>query len=113
MPETRQGIPQLFYEEMNMLGISIKITKLTAINNELATFNCDGQISGVIHSPADGSYTVVIDGGYKLAMHRCPHCAIKAVHNLADQIHDADKSFGMNYNSYKTVFLSGANSRTH
>jgi len=96
-----------------MLAISIKITNITAINNELATFNCDGQISGVIHSPADGNFTAVLDGGYMLSTNRCPHCVLEAVHNLADKIQKADKGSGMTYENYKSTFLSGANSRCH
>ncbi|HED6269668.1 TPA: DNA breaking-rejoining protein [Enterobacter sichuanensis] len=96
-----------------MLDIIIKTTKVTAINKDLAAFNCGGDLSGVIHSPASGIYTVVIDGGYTLATNICPHCVIKSVHNLADKIQGGNEKFGMNYESYKAAFLSGSNSRCH
>lgn len=36
---------------------------LAIVNKNLATFNVNGVISGVVHLPSSGPVTVVIDGG--------------------------------------------------
>lgn len=39
---------------------------LAIVNKEIATFNINGAISGVVHLPSTGPVTVVLDGGYVL-----------------------------------------------
>ncbi len=36
---------------------------LVIVNKEIATFNINGAISGVVHLPSSGPVTVVLDGG--------------------------------------------------
>lgn len=40
---------------------------LKAVNKEVAAFNCEKKVSGVIHSTTNGETTVILDGGYVLA----------------------------------------------
>ncbi|KDF13549.1 hypothetical protein AF41_00013, partial [Citrobacter sp. MGH 55] len=37
---------------------------LKAVNKEVAVFNCEKKVSGVIHSSETGVVTVILDGGY-------------------------------------------------
>lgn len=39
---------------------------LKAVNKEIALFNCEKKVSGVIHSAQNGETTVVLDGSYVL-----------------------------------------------
>ncbi|MEB8217827.1 DNA breaking-rejoining protein [Citrobacter braakii] len=74
---------------------------LKAVNKEIALFNCEKKVSGVIHSTKNGATTVVLDGGYVLGQFDCPHCAITAISLLAVQVNDGDKAGFGNYRSYK------------
>ncbi|MEY8709528.1 DNA breaking-rejoining protein [Mangrovibacter phragmitis] len=96
-----------------MFDIKVTTTKLTAINNSLAYFKCSQSVGGFFHVSDNGNTTVVLDGGYVLGKFCCPLHAVKAAHNTTDLIEDADKNFGMTYENYKSVFLSGKNARTH
>lgn len=47
---------------------------LAIVNKDLATFNVNGAISGVVNLPTSGPVTVVLDGGYVLGEFHCPAC---------------------------------------
>lgn len=47
---------------------------LAVVNKEIATFNINGAISGVVHLPSSGPVTVVLDGGYVLGEFHCAVC---------------------------------------
>ncbi|EOZ7468755.1 DNA breaking-rejoining protein [Enterobacter hormaechei] len=96
-----------------MKTIGIINLSLIAVNQELALFNCENSIAGVIHTTPDGSTTVVLDGGHVLGMYDCPNCAIDELTDAYINLHEAEKEHG-NYTSYKSAFNSGfASSRTH
>lgn len=85
---------------------------LSAVNPELALFNCENSITGVIHTVPSNT-TVVIDGGHVLGQYCCAHIAIDELTNAFLQLHDAEKESGT-YSAYKKAFNSGAAStRTH
>lgn len=67
--------------------MKIKVTTfemgLAIVNKEIATFNINGAISGVVHLPASGPVTVVLDGGYVLGEFHCPGCTVKHISLLA------------------------------
>lgn len=52
---------------------------LAIVNKDLATFNVNGAISGVVHLPSSGPVTVVLDGGYVLGEFHCPVCAVRTL----------------------------------
>lgn len=96
-----------------MKTIGIINLRLIAINQEIALFNCENAIKGVIHTTPVGTTTVVLDGGYILGMRDCPHCAIDELTDAYLNLHEAEKEHGT-YASYKAAFNSGlASSRTH
>lgn len=85
---------------------------LTAINSELALFNCEDSITGVIHTVPSNT-TVVLDGGYVLGQYGCVHKAVDELITVHIQLHEAEKESGT-YATYKNAFNSGhASSRTH
>ncbi|HHT1485781.1 TPA: DNA breaking-rejoining protein [Enterobacter hormaechei] len=95
-----------------MKTFSIISLRLTAINNELAVFNCEDTITGVIHT-VPSKTTVVLDGGYVLGRYRCVHKAVDELTNVHIQLHEAEKESGT-YATYKNAFNSGfTSSRTH
>ena len=55
---------------------------LKEVNKEVAVFNCEKKVSGVIHTTEDGKTTVVLDGGYVLGKFNCPHCAVTEISML-------------------------------
>lgn len=96
-----------------MKTIGIINLRLIAVNQELALFNCENSMTGVIHTTPVGSTTVVLDGGYVLGMYDCPNCAIDELTDAYLNLHEAEKEYG-NYTSYKSAFNSGvASSRCH
>ena len=95
-----------------MKTIEIINLKLVAVNQELATFNCENSLTGVIHTTLSDT-AVVLDGGYVLGQYDCTHCAIDALTNAYIKLHDSEKESG-SYASYKAAFNSGfASSRPH
>lgn len=86
---------------------------LKAVNKEIALFNCEKKVSGVIHSIKNGATTVVLDGGYVLGQFDCPHCAVTAISLLALQVSDGDKAGFGNYRSYKLDYSERAFSFVH
>ncbi|EDV5583687.1 DNA breaking-rejoining protein [Salmonella enterica subsp. salamae] len=74
---------------------------LEAVNKNIALFNCEKKVSGVIHSNSAGETTVVLDGGYVLGKFDCPQCAIEAISLLTVKVSDGDKAGFGNYRSYK------------
>ena len=95
-----------------MKTISIINLRLSAINQELALFNCEDSITGVIHTVPSNT-TVVLDGGYVLGQYGCVHAAIDELTGVHIQLHEAEKESGT-YDSYRGAFNSGfASSRRH
>lgn len=79
---------------------------LVIVNKDLATFNINGAISGVVHLPSSGSVTVVIDGGYVLGEFDCPACAVKHIGLLSVKFAEAQNSCGMSYYDHKRQQLN-------
>lgn len=79
---------------------------LAIVNKEMATFNINGIISGVVHLPASGPVTVVIDGGYVLGEFHCPACAVKHISLLSVNFTEAQNACGMSYYDHKRQLLN-------
>ena len=79
---------------------------LVIVNKEIATFNINGAISGVVHLPSSGPVTVVLDGGYVFGEFHCPVCAVKHISSLPVNFAEAQKSCGMSYNDHKRQQLN-------
>ncbi|EPC4330631.1 hypothetical protein ACRZTK_001117 [Enterobacter asburiae] len=79
---------------------------LTIVNKEIATFNINGAISGVVHLPASGPVTVVLDGGYVLGEFHCPACAVKHIGLLSVNFAEAQNACGMSYYDHKRQQLN-------
>lgn len=79
---------------------------LTIVNKNLATFNVNGAISGVVHLPSSGPVTVVIDGGYVLGEFNCPVGAVKHISSLSVKFAEAQNSCGMSYYDHKRQQLN-------
>jgi hypothetical protein len=78
---------------------------LKVVNKEVAVFNCEKKVSGVIHVTEDGETTVVLDGGYVLGKFDCSHCAVTAISLLAVQVSDGDKAGHGTYRQHKRTFM--------
>lgn len=88
---------------------SVKIEmNLKAVNKEVAVFNCEKNVSGVIHSAETGVVTVILDGGYVLGKFDCPHCAIEAISLLVLKISDSNYAGWGTYRTYKQDFMNEA-----
>lgn len=95
-----------------MKSLTIINLRLVDINNELALFNCEDSITGVIHT-VPSKTTVVLDGGYVLGQYGCVHKAVDELTNVHIHLHEAEKENGT-YAAYKNAFSAGfASSRTH
>lgn len=79
---------------------------LAIVNKEIATFNINGIISGVVHLPSSGPVTVVLDGGYVLGEFHCPVCAVKHISLLSVNFTEAQNACGMSYYDYKRQQLN-------
>ena len=79
---------------------------LAIVNKEIATFNINGIISGVVHLPSSGPVTVVLDGGYVLGEFHCPVCAVKHISLLSVKFAEAQKVCGMSYYDHKRQLLN-------
>ncbi len=79
---------------------------LAIVNKEIATFNINGVISGVVHLPASGPVTVVLDGGYVLGEFHCPVCAVKHISLLSMDFTAAQNACGMSYYDHKRQYLN-------
>lgn len=79
---------------------------LVIVNKEIATFNINGAISGVVHLPASGPVTVVLDGGYVLGEFHCPVCAVKHISLLSVNFAEAQDACGMSYYDHKRQQLN-------
>lgn len=78
---------------------------LAIINKDLATFNVNRAISGVVHLPTSGPVTVVLDGGYVLGEFHCPACAVKDISMLSASFAEAQNVCGMSYYDHKRQYL--------
>lgn len=81
---------------------------LKAVNKEMAVFNCEKKVSGVIHSTPNGDVTVVLDGGYVLGKFDSPLCAVEAISTLSVKVSDGDKAGFGNYRQHKRTFMEQA-----
>ncbi|HCM9478382.1 TPA: hypothetical protein ACKFV5_000055 [Enterobacter roggenkampii] len=79
---------------------------LAIVNKEIATFNINGIISGVVHLPSSGPVTVVLDGGYVLGEFHCPVCAVKHISLLSVKFAEAKNACGMSYYDHKRQLLN-------
>ncbi|HFS8089967.1 TPA: hypothetical protein ACH2JA_002335 [Enterobacter hormaechei] len=79
---------------------------LAIVNKDLATFNVNGAISGVVHLPTSGPVTVVLDGGYVLGEFHCPACAVKDIGLLSASFAKAQNACGMSYYDHKRQQLN-------
>lgn len=79
------------------MKVSVTTVELNPVivNKDIATFNINDAISGVIHLPSSGPVTVVIDGGYVLGEYDCPACAVKHISLLSVKFAEAQNSCGM------------------
>lgn len=88
-----------------MKTIEIINLKLTAINNDLASFKCENTINGIIHTKPLGKTTIMFDGGYVLGHYPCPHVAIDELTKIHIKLTDAEKESGT-YAEYKKNMVS-------
>lgn len=79
---------------------------LAMVNKDLATFNINGAISGVVHLPSSGPVTVVLDGGYVLGEFHCPVCAVKHISLLSVNFAEAQNACGMSFYDHKRQYLN-------
>ncbi|HGH4615027.1 TPA: hypothetical protein ACJIWM_000756 [Enterobacter bugandensis] len=79
---------------------------LAIVNKEIATFNINGIISGVVHLPSSGPVTVVLDGGYVLGEFHCPACAVKHISLLSVNFTEAQNACGISYYDHKRQQLN-------
>ncbi|HEO8956785.1 TPA: hypothetical protein QIF34_001527 [Enterobacter hormaechei subsp. steigerwaltii] len=79
---------------------------LAIVNKDLATFNVNGAISGVVHLPTSGPVTVVLDGGYVLGEFHCPACAVKDISMLSASFAEVQNVCGMSYYDHKRQYLN-------
>lgn len=79
---------------------------LAIVNKEIATFNINDSISGVVHLPTSGPVTVVLDGGYVLGEFHCPVCAVKHISLLSMDFTAAQNACGMSYYDHKRQHLN-------
>nr|DAG56878.1 MAG TPA: hypothetical protein [Caudoviricetes sp.] len=86
--------------------ISTVEMNLAIVNKDLATFNINGAISGVVHLPSSGSVTVVLDGGYVLGEFHCSICAVKHLSLLSVNFAEAQDACGMSYYDHKRQQLN-------
>ncbi|HGH4672048.1 TPA: hypothetical protein ACJIWW_001212 [Enterobacter asburiae] len=88
------------------LEVTIIEMGLAIVNKEIATFNINGIISGVVHLPSSGPVTVVLDGGYVLGEFHCPVCAVKHISLLSVKFAEAQNTCGMSYYDHKRQLLN-------
>ncbi|EPZ8354676.1 hypothetical protein ACXWYY_000119 [Enterobacter hormaechei] len=88
------------------LTITTVEMNLAIVNKDLATFNINGAISGVVHLPSYGPVTVVLDGGYVLGEFHCPVCAVKNISMLSVSFAEAQNACGLSYSDYKRQQLN-------
>ena len=79
---------------------------LAIVNKDLATFNINGAISGVVHLPSSGPVTVVLDGGYVLGEFHCPICAVEHISLLSVNFAEAQNACGMSFYDHKRQYLN-------
>ncbi|MCK7307910.1 hypothetical protein [Enterobacter quasiroggenkampii] len=79
---------------------------LVIVNKEIATFNINGAISGVVHLPSSGPVTVVLDGGDVLGEFHCPICAVERISLLSVNFAEAQNACGMSYYDHKRQQLN-------
>lgn len=79
---------------------------LAMVNKDLATFNINAAISGVVHLPSSGPVTVVLDGGYVLGEFHCPVCAVKHISLLSVNFAEAQNACGMSFFDHKRQYLN-------
>ncbi|HFL1448467.1 TPA: hypothetical protein ACG1QI_004893 [Enterobacter kobei] len=88
------------------VSITTVALNLVIVNKEIATFNINGAISGVVHLPPSGPVTVVLDGGYLLGEFHCPVCAVKHISLLCVNFAEAQNACGMSYYDHKRQQLN-------
>jgi hypothetical protein len=79
---------------------------LAIVNKDLATFNVNCAISGMVHLPFSGPVTVVLDGGYVLGEFHCPICAVEHISLLSVNFAEAQNACGMSYYDHKRQQLN-------
>ena len=82
-----------------MKTINIINLRLSAINRELALFNLENSVTGLIHTAASIT-TVILDGGYVLGKFGCAHAAVDVLTDIQIRLYEAEKESGT-YADYK------------
>jgi len=100
----------MFTKKVEIIAIEFKITRL---NKDFASFNCGGDIKGIIHVPDKGDNTVIFEDRYVFGTFDCPACAVDAISDLHTEIILANKVFGMDYTEYKESFNNTSASKVH
>ncbi|MBW4191537.1 hypothetical protein JW309_04455 [Enterobacter bugandensis] len=90
---------------MNVSVTTVELN-LIVVNKDIATFNINGVLSGVVHLLSSGPVTVLLDGGYVLGEFHCPVCAVKEISLLSASFAEAQNTCGMSYYDYKRQFLN-------
>jgi len=93
-----------------ILSLYIAKLRMKIMSREFSAFDCDGIITGIVHVPDEGDFTVILDGGYILGEFDCTNCVIKAIATLYANILQSDKNIGMDYKAYKKVYSSATSS---
>lgn len=90
---------------MKIIEVNVK---LKAINNDVASFNLNDDIRGIIHAPKHGKVTVVLDGGYVLGKYDCSLCAIDALSDVQVELLISELQSGSTYSEYKKQHIRPA-----
>ncbi|MFJ5317168.1 DNA breaking-rejoining protein [Pectobacterium versatile] len=86
--------------------------KIQPVNKTVALFNCTSSGAGVIHIE-NHETTVILGGDHVLGKFHCPVCAINRITELAINIVESNKAFGMDYQQYKKSISASLFSVTH
>lgn len=86
--------------------------KIQPVNKTVALFNCNSSVSGVIHIE-NHETTVILGGDHALGKFHCPICAINRITELAINIVESNKAFGMDYQQYKKSISASLFPVTH
>ena len=87
--------------------------EITRVNKQVAIFNCDNKVSGVVHTQDSGSVTAILDGGYVMGDFHCPACFVDQIADLAIDIINAESKCGGDYAQHKTSFASNVFKTLH
>ncbi|EPS6961192.1 DNA breaking-rejoining protein [Klebsiella aerogenes] len=92
--------------------LKVKLS-LNFVNDDIAVFNCEKKVSGILHILSSGETTVILDGGYVLDTFDCPQCALEAIGLLALKVRDGEKDGYGNYRQHKRTFVETAYITVH